>query len=218
MTTRRLYWIDPYLREFDAFIVRSELCKLALDQTCFYPRGGGQTSDSGEIQGIRVLDVEKKDTSEILHVLESDETFDAGEKVHGIIDWEKRYRIMRLHSAAHIVYYLMQQVFGSDCKPSSSGLLDDQKERTDYWFVDKLDRDKLEKVENEANKITSERREITTWTDQDGETRFWKMDPFPVMTCAGTHVKNSHEIGTIRVRRGKKPGKAKERIEILLSS
>jgi Ser-tRNA(Ala) deacylase AlaX len=188
---------------------------VVLDQTCFYPRGGGQAADTGEIGGIRVVGVEKDDSSDIFHILERDAPFRTGEKVHGTIDWPRRHRIMRLHSAAHIVYYVMQQFFGEECKPASSGLLDDQKERTDYWFTDKPDLEKLKRVEEEANRIISEGRAIATWSDEE-ERRFWKMDPFPVMACGGTHVKNSQEIGRIRVDRGKKPGKGKERIEVSL--
>ncbi len=197
--------------------MRVESNKIVLDQTCFYPRGGGQAADIGEIEGLRVVDVDKDDASDIIHVFEGDVPIKTGDVVHGRIDWTRRYRIMRLHSAAHIVYYVMPQVFGEGCKPASSGLLDDQKERADYLFSEKLDREKLKKVEEEANRIISEGRTITTWTENNGESRFWKMDPFPVMACAGTHVRNSREIGRIRVERGKKPGKGKERVEISLS-
>jgi len=197
--------------------LRVESNRVVLDQTCFYPRGGGQAADIGEIEGLRVVDVEKDDASDIVHVFGGDVPIKTGDVVHGRIDWTRRYRIMRLHSAAHIVYYVMPQVFGEGCKPASSGLLDDQKERADYLFSEKLDREKLKKVEEEANRIISEGRTITTWTENNGESRFWKMDPFPIMACAGTHVRNSREIGKIRVERGKKPGKGKERVEISLS-
>ena len=197
--------------------MRVESNRVVLDQTCFYPRGGGQAADIGEIEGLRVVDVEKDDASDIVHVFGGDVPIKTGDVVHGRIDWTRRYRIMRLHSAAHIVYYVMPQVFGEGCKPASSGLLDDQKERADYLFSEKLDREKLKKAEEEANRIISEGRTITTWTENNGESRFWKMDPFPIMACAGTHVRNSREIGKIRVERGKKPGKGKERVEISLS-
>ena len=77
-----------------------------MDQTCFYARGGGQAADTGEIQGLRVVDVESDEASDIVHVLENDAPFRTGDRVHGRIDWDRRYRIMRLHSAAHIVYYV----------------------------------------------------------------------------------------------------------------
>jgi len=211
-----LFWEDPYNREFDATVLKTEANKVILDQTCFYARGGGQAADTGEIQGLRVVDVEGDEASDIAHVLERDAPFGTGERVHGRIDWDRRYRIMRLHSAAHIVYYVMPKVFGENCKPASSGLLDDQKERADYLFTEKLDKEKLKQVEEEANRIIAEGRTINTWTDQDGDSRFWKMDPFPNMACGGTHVRNSREIGKITVERGKKPGKGKERIEISL--
>jgi len=217
MPTKKLFWEDPYRREFDATVIRAEANRVVMDQTCFYARGGGQAADTGDIQGIRVVGVESE-ASDIVHILEKDAPFKAGDMVHGRVDWDRRYRIMRLHSAAHIVYYVMPKVFGESCKPASSGLLDDQKERADYQFVEKLDREKLKQVEEEANRIIAEERAIVTWTDQDSESRFWKMDPFPVMACGGTHVRDSREIGRIVLERGKKPGKGKERIEISLVS
>lgn len=218
MPTRKLFWEDPYMREFDAKVIKAEGNRVVLDQTCFYARGGGQAPDTGEIQGVRVVDVESDEASDIVHVLEKDAPFKKDDVVHGRIDWDRRYRIMRLHSAAHIVYYVMPKIFGEGCRPASSGLLDDQKERADYLFTEKLDKEKLKQVEDEANRIIAEGRAIVTWTDEDGQSRLWKMDPFPVMACGGTHVKNSREIGRILVERGKKPGKGRERIEISLAS
>ncbi|MCJ7430651.1 hypothetical protein MUO83_05495 [Candidatus Bathyarchaeota archaeon] len=140
--------------------------------------------------------------------------FSVGALVHGKIDWERRYKIMRLHSGAHIVYFLMQEVFGEDCKPASSGLLDEEKERSDYLFEEKLDEEKLKLVEEIANQIIKKGYEIKTWSE-NGK-RYWKMELFPAMKCGGTHVKDSSEIGEIKVKKGKKPGKGKERIEISL--
>ena len=108
---------------------------------------------------------------------------------------------MRLHSAAHIVYFLMQEVFGEDCKPASSGLLDEEKERSNYLFEEKLNEEKLKLVEEIANQIIKKGYEIKTWSE-NGK-RYWKMGLFPTMKCGGTHVKNSSEIEEIKVKRGK---------------
>jgi alanyl-tRNA synthetase len=215
--TKRSYWVDPYRREFDARVVNIVGNEVVLDQTCFYPRGGGQVSDTGVIDSIRVTEVLDRDDGTIAHILEKPLPSRIGDFVHGKIDWEKRYRTMRLHSASHILYYVMQQVFGGEVKPASSGLVDEKKDRTDYLFDTSLDREKLRETEQKINEITREEREIKTWNDvSQGGKRMWKLEPFPVMMCGGTHVRNTKEIGEIEVSRGKKPGRGKERIEITL--
>ena len=215
--TKRLYWVDPYRKEFDARVLTLVGNEVVLDQTCFYPRGGGQVSDSGVIDSIRVTEVLDRDDGAIAHILEKPLPTRIGDFVHGKIDWEKRYRTMRLHSASHILFYIMQEIFGGEVKPASSGLVDEKKDRTDYLFDASLDREKLIEAERKINEITREEREIKTWNDESqGGKRMWKLEPFPVMMCGGTHVRNTKEIGEIQVSRGKKPGRGKERIEITL--
>jgi Ser-tRNA(Ala) deacylase AlaX len=216
--TKRLYWIDPYRKEFDATIVGLVGNELVLNQTCFYPRGGGQTSDTGVIDSTHVTEVLAEEDGTIAHILDKPIPSRIGDLVHGKIDWEKRYRTMRLHSASHILYYVVQEVFGGDVKPASSGLVDEKKDRTDYLFDAPLDQDKLKEAEQRVNAIVREGREIRTWNEPtEGEKRMWKLDPYPVMMCGGTHVKNTGEIGEVVVSRGKKPGRGKERIEIILT-
>lgn len=214
--TKKLFWENPYQVEFDAAVTEITGNSVVLDATCFYPRGGGQAGDTGYLNGIRVVETQAGEETDIAHILEAKPCFSVGASVHGKIDWERRYKIMRLHSSAHIVYYLMKEVFGKDCKPASSGLLDEKKERSDYLFKEKLDKEKLKVVEERANQIIREGHAIKTWSE-NGE-RYWKMELFPTMKCGGTHVKNTSEIGEIRVKRGKKPGRGKERIEISLLS
>jgi Ser-tRNA(Ala) deacylase AlaX len=212
--TRKLYWEDPYTKEFDARVVSVDENKVVLDQTAFYPRGGGQVGDTGEISDIRVLDTIKED-ERIVHVLESKPNFSLGSSVHGKIDWERRHKIMRLHSAAHIVYYFMKEVYPG-AEIASSGIVDDKKVREDY-LIEPFYRENLKLVENKANEFIQQGKDIKTWVDENGR-RHWLVEGLPEMFCAGTHVKNTKEIGRISVRRGSKPGKGKERIEISLIS
>jgi alanyl-tRNA synthetase len=213
--TNLLYRQNPYMKEFDATIVRTEAYCVVLDRTCFFPQGGGQVGDLGEISTTSVINTVLKG-DEVHHILDTPPPFSTGQRVHGRIDWEKRYRIMRLHSAAHIVYYVMREVFGIGCKPASSGLLDDRKDRSDYLFDDPLDKEKLAKVEIKVNKLISEGLQITHDLDAESGRILWKAEPFEAMACGGTHVRNTKEIGLIQIRRGSKPGKGKERIELTL--
>ncbi len=214
--TRKLFWENPYQVEFVAAVTRVTENSVVLEATCFYPQGGGQVGDTGYIEGIRVVDTQPGEGSDIVHILETKPRFSVGALVNGKIDWERRYKIMKLHSAAHIVYFLMQEVFGKDCKPASSGLLDEQKERTDYLFEEKLDKEKLKSVEEKANQLVEKRYEIKTWSEKDR--RYWELKHFPAMQCGGTHVKSTREISEIKVKRGKKRGRGRERIEIYLLS
>jgi alanyl-tRNA synthetase len=215
--TKKLYWEDPYRKEFEASVQALSGNEVVLDQTCFYPRGGGQTSDTGTIDSVRVTEVILKEDGSIVHIMEKPLTKKVGDKVHCEIDWEKRYRTMKLHSASHLLYYVMQEVFGREVKPASSGLVDEKKDRTDYLFDTSIDQGKLREAERRVNAIIKDAREVKTWNDvTQGGKRMWKLEPYPVMMCGGTHVKNTREIGGVEVSRGKKPGRGKERIEITL--
>ncbi len=215
MNTMKLYWQDPYMRSFTAKVIAVENEFIVLDKTAFYPGGGGQIYDTGKIEDLKIFEV-KKENEVIYHRFDGTPKFFVGDIVKGEIDWERRYRIMRNHSASHIVYYFMIKVYGDRIKPYGSGLVDDIKDRQDYIVDDSFEIGKLKDVELLANSFIQKGYEIKTWTDENG-IRYWVSGEIN-MHCAGTHVKNTMEIGVIRVQRGKKPGKGKERIETLLIS
>ena len=240
MQTKRLYWDDPYKKEFAAKIVEVRGNALVLDETCFYPEGGGQVSDHGTINGKEVIDVRKAEGDEgtILHFFNEPDMsgFTAGQEVSGKIDWEKRYPTMKLHSSAHITYFVIQEILGP-CT-ANSGKVDWEKDRSDYTMPEgKTFSDEVIKaIETRANEIIVknypitldyahvESRDSNPWTNapntaiQAGLRRTWKIDPFPIMECGGTHVKSTGEIGGITLKRGKKPGKGRERLESYLKA
>ena len=215
--TKLLYRINPYTWEFPANVTSISGKIIILDQTCFFPRGGGQVGDIGELSGYKVIETLKVE-SDVQHILDESPSFSIGQTVIGKVNWDRRYRIMRLHSASHLVYYAMQAVFGSKCKPSSSGLLDDTKDRSDYIFEIPLDREKLSNVESMVNTLIEKNLPITHKPENaDSDRILWKIEPYNAMACGGTHVRNTGEIGRIQLRRGSKPGKGKERIELTLT-
>lgn len=214
--TEALFWKDPYMKEFEAKVVSASGKEVVLDRTCFFPQGGGQVGDTGFLNDVRVVDTRKDENYNITHFLESEAPFKVGETVKGRIDWDKRYRTMKLHSAAHVVYYILMDVLGETCKLASSGIVNERKDITDY-LTESFDREKLVEVEKRANELIKRGGEIRTWNDeQKPNYRFWEIDDFPKMPCGGTHPKRLEEIGEIIVQRGKKPGAGKERIEITL--
>ncbi len=216
MSPVNLYFDDPYKKEFETTVTAVDGNNVELQDTWFFPQGGGQTGDSGSIGDERVANV-ISENGRIIHLMERPPAFKTGDHVTCVIDWEKRYRKMRLHSASHIVYYLMREVFGPECGIASSGLLDELKERSDYLFNVQLDKEKLKEVEDRANVLIAEGREIRAYRDPaEPDLLHWEMGGWK-MQCCGTHPRNAKEIGRISIGRGKKPGKGRERIEISLA-
>lgn len=225
--TRKLYYEDPYMKEFDAKVLKINREKVILDQSAFYPEGGGQVGDTGEIEGVKVMNtkktIEKTEIvdgkeiplgSKIIHVLEEEPNFKVGDTVHGKIDWERRHKIMRLHSAAHFTYYATLEVFG-DLKIRGSKV-DDKKDRLDFAFEKRLEPEKLREVEDKVNEILSKNLEIKTSSDsKESNIRYWEVKGFPRMPCGGTHPRNTSEIGKVKLKR-KNPGAGLERIETYL--
>ncbi len=110
--TRRLFWEDMYLREFEAKVESVDGTRVVLDQTAFNPRGGGLVSDTGTLGGLRVPEV-VKEGEEIVHLLDAPPGFGPGAVVHGALDWERRFRIMRMHTSAHILSAVVNREAGA---------------------------------------------------------------------------------------------------------
>lgn len=210
--TEKLYDDDPYLREFRARVLRVDGYEVELDRTAFYPEGGGQAGDSGVIGGNRVVDTQK-DGGTIIHILEKTPSLSVGDEVGCEIDWERRYRIMRLHSAAHIMERFLWNQLGHLKRLGS--YVDEKKDRADYAFEGRLPPEELKRVEEVANDFMVEGHDIRIGTNpaQPG-IRIWMCADIE-MPCGGTHVRNTEEIGKIRLKR-KNPGKGKERVETSL--
>jgi alanyl-tRNA synthetase len=146
-----------------------------------------------------------------VHVMDREPTFNVGDTIHGVLDWDRRYRIMKLHSASHMMEYYLWKHFGYMKRTGSN--VDDKKDRADYEHEEKLDPEKLKKVEEDTNKFLTEGHPVTI-TEDDKGIRTWRCGPVE-MHCAGTHVKNTSEIGLIQLKR-KNPGRGEERVETSL--
>ncbi|MGD2200418.1 MAG: alanyl-tRNA editing protein [Candidatus Bathyarchaeota archaeon] len=211
--TRRLYVEDPYLKTFNARVLKADGKMVELDQTAFYPEGGGQVGDTGEIDGLRVVDTLEEDGS-IKHILESKPLFEPGDGVACNIDWERRYRIMKLHSAAHIMEYFLWENLGKMERLGSR--VDERKDRADYAYDGRLPPEGLMKTQADTNRFMAQGHEIEITPDpKRPEIRIWKCGSLK-MPCGGTHVSNTSEIGGIRLKR-KNPGRGKERVETTLN-
>ena len=212
METIKLYNFDHYLRQFEAKVLVVDGQKVILDRTLFYPESGGQTGDTGVIGGVKVTNT-KIEEGLIVHHLEKTPSIKAGDSVLGEIDWERRYRIMKLHTAAHIMEHFLWLRLGKIERKGS--LVDEGKDRADYAYEGALRQEALKTVEEDTNRFLSEGHEVLIALDSDRLwIRHWRCGPVE-MLCAGTHVKNTSEVGRIRLKR-KNPGRGTERVETYL--
>src|SRR3989338_3575261 len=210
--SKKLFWEDPYQKECRAKAVSVNGQEVVLDQTVFYAFSGGQASDSGTISGIPVKEaiVSEKD---VIYVLEQAPNFKEGDEVEVKIDWEKRYKIMKLHSAAHIVYFIFLEKTG--IKKLIGSNVDEAKSRLDYEYPQPIS-EMLPEAEKLANEAISKNIGIKTHFESGSiEKRLWECAGM-ICPCGGTHVKMTGEIGKIKLKR-KNIGAGKERIEITLS-
>ena len=209
--TERLYYHDPYLREFDAAIVETTTYEgraaLVLDRTTFYPTSGGQPHDTGTLSGARVLDVVSDDESgRVLHVV--DRAPD-GPAVHGSVDWARRFDHMQQHTGQHVLSAAFDRLLGVRTESFHLG--------ADASTID-LARDvsaaEIARAEDEANHVVWEDRpvairfagaeEIAKLTlrkepKREGTLRLIDVEGFDLSACGGTHVSRTGAIGIIAV-------------------
>ncbi|AJQ26752.1 alanyl-tRNA editing protein [Pelosinus fermentans] len=213
MTVKKLFWEDPYLKQCTATVMSVDGNRVTLDKTIVFAFSGGQASDSGTIHGYPVMAAQKVDR-EIVYEIEADHDLQVGQQVEVIIDWEKRYKIMKLHFAAEIVLELMVQNFNDPKKIGAN--ITAEKARVDFeWHgniseVFPLLQKRIEEIIDSSIPI------LSCFSDEEREIRYWKIDGFGKVPCGGTHIKNTGEIGAVLLKRGKRLGANKERIEIYL--
>ncbi len=228
--TELLYLKDHYLREFEAEVVKVENNFIVLNKTCFYPVSGGQLGDHGTIkkgeETFHVIHV-KKSNNDIYHHVDK-VGLKKGDKIVGIIDWERRYKLMRAHTAAHI----LSQVIHKETSTLITGnQLDLDKIRIDF-SLESLDREKILNYIEKTNEIINEDLQVTTEfkTREEAlkipqisklamglpqgikEVRIVKIGDFDLQADAGTHVNSTKEIGKIEFIKTENKGKDKKRI------
>lgn len=211
--TRKLYYEDAYLKEAKAKVLDIKDSALLLDQTIFYPTGGGQPHDEGTIDGVKVLDVYKDDGGNVWHVVEEPDKFKAGDEVELRIDWEYRYRLMRIHSSMHLMDYVLNEVLGRGKWELYGSGMNVKKGRYDIVYPENLNKFKEQIIEL-FNKLVDEGGEMRIWWE--GEKRMTQIRDFEILPCGGTHVRDIKEIGHIKKLKRSSIGKGKQRLEIWL--
>ena len=238
--TQLLYYKDAYTREFDTKISKiqklNEEYHIVLDQTAFYPLGGGQPPDVGIIKGekgeVKVSDA-KMINGRVIHIAkEIVGEIRERDHVKGIIDWERRYALMLNHTAAHLMAEALRRATGLPMEVVGSGI-DVDKVRLDLAYEGSLG-PLLPKIEKIATDIVKENRPVVAKTmpreeaqryverfheslktlpPQVQEVRVVEIKDLHACACGGTHLKNTGEIGSIKILKRGSKGKGVERIE-----
>jgi len=211
--TEKIYEKNSYQTEFDAVIeqcikvdVPEKLYDIVLDRTCFFPEGGGQPSDRGLLDSACVLDVQEKN-GVVFHRISME--FAPGSKVHGIIDWERRFSNMQQHSGEHILSGIINQRHGLDNVGFHIG-----SEFVTLDFNGLLTEEQLREAETLANEAVyanlpvdirfPEPEELSkliyrSKKELDGMIRIVTIPGCDRCACCGTHVRNTGEIGIIKI-------------------
>ncbi len=238
--TDLLHMKDNYSREFDAIVQFAGENYVVLNRTAFYPEGGGQSTDVGILtDGVRRVNVKevRKVEGEIRHKLDSS-PFVVGSEVHGEIDWGRRYECMRFHTCQHVLSRYLQLNYGVE---TVGNMITPGESRADYSPLESFDEEMKRKVEEGVNAILDQNLEVEIvfmprieaidFLNQRGyQTRYLEMVPksvqdfrvliigdYDVASCAGTHVKNTSEIGHIQIGKSKNVGAGKRRIYFKLT-
>jgi len=197
--TKRLYGENPYQKSFEAKVEKIEKNRVWLNQTCFYPESGGQTGDIGTINGQRVIDTQFDSEKNIIHIMEREPNFRSNDIVQGEIDWGRRYKIMRVHAASHVMEHFLFQVFGVLKLVGSH--LNEKHDSSTYESEERLDPEKIAEVERRTNEFIEKDLPIEVWPDEKKPYfRYWKCGEIQ-MSCGGTHPRNASEIGPIKLKR-----------------
>jgi len=234
--TRRLYYEDQYMKDFEATVVDllefPDTLGLVLDKTAFYPEGGGQPADTGLIEArkfrFKVTWV-KEEGKDIIHLGSMEGRISPGGVVRGIIGWDRRYRLMRMHTAAHLLETAVEKVVGTAIVWGSGINVNDA--RLD--FKARISSEELPKIEEEINALVKmdvpvsarfvEKEEAERILKEYGlelskqylaleQLRIVEIKGIRADPCGGTHVSKTGEIGQVKLLGRKSKGAGITRI------
>jgi misacylated tRNA(Ala) deacylase len=236
MTTELLFRDDAYLRTATARVLTRSERGIELDRTVFYPQGGGQAGDTGTLlrgngERIVIADTRKGDGPDrVLHLIAPGNPLpEPGEELSLEIDWQRRYRLMRLHTALHLLSCVIPA-------PVTGGNIVPEKARLDFDIDFSLLN--AARIESETNaligagaatesvwitdaELDAQPELVKTMSVQPprgaGRVRLLRIPGIDLQPCGGTHVANIGEIGPIRVLKIRSEGKHNKRVEIALT-
>jgi misacylated tRNA(Ala) deacylase len=235
--TAELFHHDSYMREFQAIVTGLSEHGVSLDRTAFYPGGGGQAWDTGELRSAdRVWRVDRvrRAEGEIWHQIEGPIPQN-GASVTGSLDWERRYQLMRVHTAMHILCGVIWRDYGASV---TGGNMEPLHGRMDFEF-ESMTKDLVAEIESKINLEVQAARPVSTRILPREEAfqipdlirtkinllppgieqvRVVEIDGLDLQADGGTHVANTGEVGPIRITDYKSKGAINKRLVIELEA
>lgn len=232
LLTELLYQNDSYLKEFEAKILEIRANGILLDRTVFHPVSGGLDSDRGIIKygklEYNVVQAYFESEDNVWHILDGKPEFDVGKTVMGIIDWERRYRLMKLHTASHILSSIMFNKYGALI---TGGHIDVYHAKDDF-SLESSERSIFEEVVEETNKVIKNCLDVKIYFLEREKAlnipgiiklaqrtppniKFLRIVEIPgidIQADGGPHVKNTREIGGIALEKVENKGRGRKRI------
>ena len=227
-----LFIENSYLKEFESQVQKVENNNIVLEKTAFYAKSGGQPGDVGKIilneKVISIIDTMYDQEKNILHVCNNSNNLKVGEIIKGKINWEIRYKHMRMHSALHLLCSLIPY-------DVTGGQISFEKSRLDFNAEDKIEK---EEIENKINQLVKDDHKISyQWITNEeldkqpelvrtmsvkpprtnNKIRLVKISNIDLQPCGGTHVKSTKEIGEIKIGKIENKGKMNRRVNLLLN-
>ena len=234
--TRELFLKDAYLTEFESPVVEISGREVVLDQTAFYPGGGGQPADKGAL-GVgpvkaAVVDV-RREGGHVVHVLDK-AIPDTVRDLKGELDWERRYAHMRYHTALHALSGVIWRSFGAKV---TGGQMRADRARMDFSFPGEWTADVVGEIEHLVNEALAEGRPVRVYELPREEAlenpdlirtqvnlvpervkmvRIVEIEGIDTQADGGTHVANTEEVGEVEITAHKSKGRQNKRVEFVL--
>lgn len=237
--TELLYTFDSYIKEFEAVVTQidEENSAIVLDKTAFYPGGGGQPFDLGEliVEDRKLYIYKVKKIGELVFHYTEGALPTVGKKVKGKIDWGRRNKLMRTHTSLHILSGVIWRYYQAQ---TTGGNMDTTKGRLDFE-LGSLGAELVKEIEKRVNEVVKKelnvnvsvlpreeafqipdliRTKINLVPESLTEIRVVDVENFDLQADGGTHVSNTREIGEIKISKYKSKGKINKRIEITLDA
>ena len=231
-TAEELFREDAYLRECEATVTKAADGAFYVDRTVFYPLGGGQPGDTGSAnwggQSAKIVDTRYGDERDIAHIVEEGAALpETGSTVTLTIDWDRRYRHMRMHTAMHLLGSILRY-------DVTGGNISLEKSRLDFNMEDTVEKEAVGKALEEL--VSADHAVSCRWITEaeldanpelvrtmsvqpprgKGSIRLLEVEGVDLQPCGGTHVRSTREVGAVRIGKVEKKGRQNRRVNIHL--
>lgn len=208
---RKVFWDDPYKTKLTTTVASVDGNRVLLNETIAFSFSGGQESDKATINDLPILNSEIAGNL-IYYFLPEGHGLQAGSEVMMKIDWDRRFKLMRLHFAAELILELVTQKLSIE---KIGAHIAESKARIDFYYNQNISTIFNDLLTEYNNIIAADLPIIKDFSDVDSQRRYWEIKGFSKVPCGGTHVKSTAEVGYVTLKRVNIGG-GKERIEIKL--